>query len=99
MTYSPRMDSSTKNVIPPLLVNRFAKIRMLREATMTYYPTGTTRSPYTEGISIESSIPWVDHPSYSIIPFKKTRDYMNTVISKSSRTYTHEKSQPYATVR
>ena len=38
--------TSTKIRIPPLLVNRFAKIRMLGEATMTGYPTDTIRSPY-----------------------------------------------------
>ena len=54
--------TSTKIQIPQLLVNRFAKIRMLGEATMTYYPTGTARSRCAGPSGPKSPIPCGDHP-------------------------------------
>ena len=56
----------TKNGISPLLVRLFSKIRMLGEATMTYYPTGTVRSRYAGRNAFKSTIPLVDHPGFDI---------------------------------
>ena len=60
---------STKSKIPPLLVNRFAKIRMLGEATMTGYPTGIARSRYAGPGGPKSRIPWVSPPAELLRPF------------------------------
>ena len=68
--------ASTKNRISSLLLRRFPKIRMLGEATMTCYPTGSARCGCAVRNGLKSVILCGDHLSWQTIPFKKTRDYI-----------------------
>ena len=52
-------------------MNRFQKIRMLGEATMTGYPTGTARSRCASPSGPKSPIPCGDHPGLDTSPLKK----------------------------